>query len=267
MTITLIVPIYNEEPFLRRCLDSIENQTVKFDEVILIDDKSTDKSAQIAYEFAFKNGWRQILNANNRGLSYTRNVGIKKANSEYVTFLDSDDELTLNACEIMHEAIEQYSKENILQFNHLRHYAKFNKTVKRYANRNNRFNIANLNDCECWWGVWNKLIRKSAITKLMREELSKFGEDGIWILELALDGEIIHTIDKETVIHHFENEHSLTKSKGKREIEALDKVQREILAEHCGVDEPFENILTIIECIKTCQENPIYKAIRERENA
>ena len=265
MTITLIVPIYNEEPFLERCLKSIENQTVKFDEVILIDDKSTDKSAQIAYEFAFKNGWRQILNANNRGLSYTRNVGIKKANSEYVTFLDSDDELTVDACEIMHNAIKQHKKYDMLQFNHLRHYAKINKTVKKYDNRDGAFDIRNIHDCACWWGAWNKVMKKSSISKLLREELGKYGEDGVWILELALDGKDIRTIDKETIIHHFDNQNSLTKSKGKRELALLDKAQREILAKHCGVDEPFENIRAIVKCIETCQDNPIYKAIRESE--
>lgn len=263
MTITLIVPIYNEEPFLERCLRSIEKQTVKFDEVIMIDDRSTDNSVWVATQYAFRNDWRLIVNKRNMGLSYTRNVGIKKAKSEYVTFLDSDDELTLDACEIMHKAIEQYPKENFFQFNHLRHYARINKTVKKYDNRAGRFDVKNLHDCACWWGAWNKLMRKFAITKLLREELGKYGEDGVWILELVLDGAKIRTIDRETIIHHFENPNSLTKSKGKRQIELLDKAQREILAKHCGVDEPIENILAIIESIKICQENPIYKAIRE----
>ena len=263
MTITLIVPIYNEEPFLRRCLDSIENQTVKFDEVILVDDCSTDNSVSVATQYAFRNDWRLIVNKRNMGLSYTRNIGIKKAKSDYVAFLDSDDELTVNACEIMHDAIKQHKKYDMLQFNHLRHYAKINKTVKKYDNRDGAFDIRNIHDCACWWGAWNKVMKKSSISKLLRVELGKYGEDGVWILELLLDGKAIRTIDKETIIHYFDNQHSLTKSKGKRELALLDKVQREILAEHCGIDEPFENIRAIVKCIETCQDNPIYKAIRE----
>lgn len=265
MTITLVVPIYNEEPFLHRCLDSIENQTVKFDEVILIDDYSTDNSVRIATQYAFNNNWRLIVNKRNMGLSYGRNLGIKKANSDYVAFLDSDDELTVDACEIMHNAISRFSNDDMIQFNHLRHYAKINKTVKKHDNRDGLFDIHNIHDCECWWGAWNKVMKKSSISKLLREELGKYGEDGVWILELALDGKNIRTIDKETIIHHFDNQNSLTKSKGKRELALLDKAQREILAEHCGVDEPLENIRAIVKCIETCQDNPIYKAIRESE--
>lgn len=264
--ISIIVPIYNEKPFLERCFKSIENQTMKFDEVILIDDCSTDGSIDVALEYARKNNWRSFFNKQNHGLSFVRNVGIKNATSEYVTFLDSDDELMIDACEKMKQTIARYPKENFFQFNHLRHYAVLNKTVKKYDNRDGKFDISNLTECACWWGAWNKVMRKSAITKLLREELGKYGEDGVWILELALDGAKIRTIDKETIIHYFENPQSLTKSKGKREIALLEKAQREILAEHCGVDEPIENIFTIVECIKGCQTNTYYKAIREAKN-
>lgn len=263
MTITLVVPIYNELPFLERCLASIENQTTLFDEVILIDDASTDGSAGFASERAKQNGWHIIKKKANAGLSRARNDGIKRATSDYVTFLDSDDELTPNACELMHEAIRQNPDEEIIQFNHLRHYARINKTVRKYDNRAGVFDMTNLHDCACWWGAWNKVMKRKAITKLLRPELGKYGEDGVWILELLLDGHRIRTIDAETVIHHFENPNSLTKTKGKEQLALLDKAQREILAEHCGIDEPFENIRTIVKCIEDCQNNPFYKAIRE----
>lgn len=261
--ITLVVPIYNEAPYLERCLESIRRQTVPFYEVILVDDGSTDGSQDIASKHGLLNDWRVILHEKNMGLSSTRNEGIQEARSEYVAFLDSDDELTWDACEIMHKSIEAHPDENIIQFNHLRHYKRIGRTVKKYDNRDGIFDMKNLHDCACWWSAWNKVMRKTAITKLLRPELGKYGEDGVWVLELMLDGARIRTIDKETIIHHFENPNSLTKSKGKREIELLDKAQREILAEHCGVDEPFENIRTIVKCIEDCRDNPIYKAIRE----
>ena len=263
MTITLIVPIYNEEPFLRRCLDSIVNQTVQFDEVILVDDCSTDKSLWIATDEAERNGWRLISNAKNGGLSYSRNVGIMNAASDYIAFLDADDEFVLDACEKMHKAIEKYPREDFLQFNHLRHYAPINKIVRKYDNRAGVFDIKNIHDCQCWWGSWNKVIKRKAIKFYYREELGKFGEDGVFMLEHLLQGARIRTIDADTVIHHFENKHSLTRIKGKKELALLDRVQREILAEHCGVDEPFENIAAIFKCIEDCQNNPHYKAIRE----
>lgn len=264
MTITLVVPIYNEEPFLRRCLGSIVNQTVQFDEVILVDDCSTDKSGEIAREYACENGWRLIVNLENYGLSYSRNCGfMETALDGYIAFLDADDEFVLGACEKMHRAIEKYPHEGFLQFNHLRHYAPINKTVRKYDNRAGVFGIKNIHDCQCWWSSWNKVIKRKALKFYYREELGKFGEDGVFMLEHLLQGARIRTIDADTVIHHFENKHSLTKIKGKKELALLDRVQREILAEHCGVDEPFENIAAIFKCIEASYNNTNYKAIRE----
>lgn len=262
MTIAIIVPIYNEEPFLHRCLKSIENQTVPFNEVILVDDASTDGSLKIAKEYEKIGGWHVIKNKENKGLSHSRNIGIKKAKSDYVTFLDSDDEILPDTCEKMHRAIEKYPEANFIQFNHLRHYAKINKTVKKYDNRFGWVTAANLQPCQCWWGAWNKVVKKSAIKFYFRDKLARFGEDGIWVLEHILAGEKILCIDEDTVIHHFENLNSLTKSKTLKELNALDEIQREVLAEHCGVDEPLDNIRAIMMCIEDCQSNPNYRQLR-----
>lgn len=268
MTISLIVPIYNKAPFLRRCLDSIKNQTEAFDEVILIDDGSTDGSDRIMVEYLADMmglGW-SVISQKNQGVSKARNAGVEYATSDFIVFLDADDELLPDACEIMHEAIKQYPHENFMQFNHLRHYAKINKTVKKYDNRSGVFNAENLQTCQCWWGVWNKVIKREALRFDFRPELRKFGEDGVFILEHILYGARIRTIDKETVIHHFEDLNSLTKSKGKAELLVLDRVHRGILAKRCDLDEPWANIKLIVDCIENCQTNPHYKALRGRRD-
>ena len=112
MTITLVVPIYNAEKYLRRCLDSIANQTKPFDEVILIDDGSTDGSNAIAAEYA---GFK-LHTFKNEGLAVARNRGTKLATSEYIAYLDADDELMPDACEIMRKTAKRCPKNDIIQF-------------------------------------------------------------------------------------------------------------------------------------------------------
>lgn len=83
---SIIVPIYNVEAYLEKCLASIKNQTYKDYEVILVNDGTKDNSMEIAKKYPFK-----IINQKNQGLSMARNTGVKEATGEYIIFLDSDD--------------------------------------------------------------------------------------------------------------------------------------------------------------------------------
>ena len=89
--ISIIVPVYNTEKFLEKCLNSLINQTLKDIEIICINDGSTDNSLQILEKFANKDKRIQIINQTNSGPSIARNIGIKKAVGEYIGFVDSDD--------------------------------------------------------------------------------------------------------------------------------------------------------------------------------
>ena len=89
--LSVIIPVYNVEKYLRECLDSVVNQTFKDIEIILIDDGSTDKSLDICKEYAQKDNRIKILKQQNRGAGAARNEGINIANGEYITFVDSDD--------------------------------------------------------------------------------------------------------------------------------------------------------------------------------
>ncbi|MBR1776177.1 glycosyltransferase [bacterium] len=89
--ISVIVPVYNVEKYLRRCLDSLVNQTLKDIEIICINDGSTDKSFEILVEYANKYSQIVLINKINEGQSVARNMGIEKAKGEYIGFVDSDD--------------------------------------------------------------------------------------------------------------------------------------------------------------------------------
>jgi glycosyltransferase involved in cell wall biosynthesis len=98
--LTIIVPVYNTEKFLKKCLDSLINQTLKDIEIICVNDGSKDNSHLILKEYANKDSRIKILNKTNGGLSSARNMGIDHANGHFVTFLDSDDYVENNAYEL-----------------------------------------------------------------------------------------------------------------------------------------------------------------------
>ena len=91
MVLSVIVPVYKVEPFLRKCVDSIINQTYRNLEIILVDDGSPDNCGAICDEYAEKDNRVFVIHKNNGGVSSTRNVGIEQAKGDYITFVDSDD--------------------------------------------------------------------------------------------------------------------------------------------------------------------------------
>lgn len=101
-TVTVIIPIYNTEPYLCRCLDSVVLQTYKNMEIILVDDCSTDNSFEICKEYVKKDKRIKIVqNSKNMGLGFSRNVGLLHSTGNYITFLDSDDYLKIDAIEML----------------------------------------------------------------------------------------------------------------------------------------------------------------------
>ncbi len=107
--ITVVVPIYNVEQYLKRCVDSIINQTYKNLEIILIDDGSPDNCGLICDEYASKDSRIRVIHKQNGGLSDARNVGIKSATGKYITFIDSDDYITLDYIEYLYNLIKKYN--------------------------------------------------------------------------------------------------------------------------------------------------------------
>lgn len=117
MKLSIIIPVYNVESYLRECLDSIISQDLYETEIICIDDCSTDGSLQILYEYEKKDHRVKVIkHLTNKGLSAARNTGIQAAVGEYIQFVDSDDILEAGACKKLYI----YAKENdadIVYFN------------------------------------------------------------------------------------------------------------------------------------------------------
>ncbi|VTS47554.1 putative glycosyltransferase [Streptococcus mitis] len=107
--VSIIVPIYNVENYLRMCLDSIQNQTYQNFECLLINDGSPDNSADICREYVAKDSRFKYFEKGNGGLSDARNYGIRQSKGSYLTFVDSDDWLENDALQLLYDALK---KEN-----------------------------------------------------------------------------------------------------------------------------------------------------------
>lgn len=97
---SIIVPVYNTEKYLKRCLDSIKNQSFKDYEVIIVNDGSTDNSSDIISKYSYK-----VINQENLGLSMARNNGVKESSGEYLIFLDSDDYIEKDLLKEVNESL------------------------------------------------------------------------------------------------------------------------------------------------------------------
>ena len=97
--VSIIVPVFNTEKYLNRCVDSLLNQIYKKIEVILVDDGSTDRSAKICDEYAVKDERVRVYHKENGGEATARNTGLSHANGKYIMFCDSDDEYLLDSIE------------------------------------------------------------------------------------------------------------------------------------------------------------------------
>lgn len=115
--ISIIIPVYNVEKYLHECLDSIINQTFTDIEIICVDDGSTDKSSEILEEYEQKDKRFTVISQPNKGVSAARNRGMQQAKGKYIMFVDSDDYIASNACELIYNSAEE-KRCDILLFPH-----------------------------------------------------------------------------------------------------------------------------------------------------
>jgi CDP-glycerol glycerophosphotransferase len=161
--VSVIVPMYNVEPFLRDCLDSLRAQTYRDLEVILVDDGSTDDCAVIAEEFVRADPRFRLIRQENAGLSMARNNGLEHATGEFVAFVDSDDVLAAHAYELLVLALAggaDFASGGVLRLNSRgTHAGEPHKTavsttdLKAHVSRNHEL----LRDRT----IWNKLYRRA----------------------------------------------------------------------------------------------------------
>jgi len=119
--ISVIIPVYNTSKYLKRCLDSIINQTYVNLEIICINDGSKDNSLEILNQYKKKDDRIIIIDKENQGVSAARNDGIKNSTGMYITFVDSDDWLELDAIEILYKTLIN-EKVDVVRGNYYKDY-------------------------------------------------------------------------------------------------------------------------------------------------
>lgn len=161
---SIIVPVYNVEKEIRKCLDSIKNQTYGDFEVLCVDDCSKDSSMDIVREYAQKdNRFKILTHEHNRGVSAARNTGLDNASGEYTMFVDSDDWLETNALEIIKDNFDK-SKSEVIVFNIYNCYPDGKKEINDTTNFKKTQALLTENNLNTFIGVvWNRTYKTSLI--------------------------------------------------------------------------------------------------------
>lgn len=157
--VSVVVPIYNVEEYLERCIESLVKQTLEDIEIILVNDGSRDKSGTIAQEFQKKYPDKiKYVEKENGGLSDARNYGMKYATGEYIAFLDSDDYIEKNAYKVMYKKAKEEDSDYV-ECDFIWEYPEKSKKDEqiKYANKNEMLAFVRV-------VAWNKLIRREVIT-------------------------------------------------------------------------------------------------------
>lgn len=187
--LSVIIPSYNSEKYLRPCLDSLLSQNFKDFEAICINNGSTDKTAKILKEYANKDKRFVFINLKEKGLSEARNSGLKQAKSKYLAFLDSDDVLHPDTFKILINLIEKHNAD-IISFDHQPVHSDFTlkspqplslKTIE--VSSSNRPFKDFISQKKWAVPVWLKLYRKEIIKDIRFPIGVQPGEDTVFSLE------------------------------------------------------------------------------------
>lgn len=196
--ISVIVPVYNVESYLERCIESILNQTYRNLEIILINDGSTDGSKEICDKYRRKDSRVIVVNQDNKGVSSARNLGLELAKGDYIAFVDSDDYLEKDMYELLINCSNESNADIIvcgfLQMN--------SKGEKKESFIKNSSGLINSFECmkryfndseikEIMYAPWNKLFKKEVLRSVRFDENLSMGEDILFIFRCLENSQYI----------------------------------------------------------------------------
>ena len=218
--ISVIIPVYNKEKYIEACLKSVDKQTFKDFEVLIIDDGSTDRSKQIIDCFITNRPRYTLLNGKHNGVAEARNIGLKNATGEWVTFIDADDWIEDDYLETL------YSEQNeadlvvsgLLEFNN----GKYTTSVEiddsrlRFPTQESISQIFSYK----WYPIFSIAVTKLYLRKIIEDhqiyfEKQQYGEDSLFVIEylkftnniktLSYSG-YVNRIIKGTLSHQFRDD-------------------------------------------------------------
>lgn len=231
MEISVIIPIYNVEPYIRRCIDSVINQTFKDMEIILVDDGSTDKSGQIADYYQSQDSRIQVIHKINGGLSDARNRGMEQARGKYLFFLDSDDALVKDTLELLYNAINRYEAECVVcGFYYANEEGEWYDS--RYWEKGETVKVLDNQEAMCAL-IQNKYIKNFAWGKLYKRELiqSILFEKGVFFEDIVWQAEVFSKLKRCVVLkqvgcYYYQREDSIIGHLNMKKLDMIDALKR-----------------------------------------
>ena len=208
--VSIIIPVYNSEKTLYRCIGSILSQALKNWELILIDDGSKDKSSSICDEYAKNDDRIKVFHKENGGVSSARNLGIDKAKGKWITFVDSDDWIVNGALDINYNEID----EDLLLFS----YYSMSLQEKKLERIDECIltNKENLNSFLSEYLIntifrspWSKLFKREKLTNIRFDEKIRIGEDTLFMLDFLKEIQSCRVFNKVFYVYN-ECENSLS---------------------------------------------------------
>lgn len=224
--ISVIIPVFNVEKYLTKCLESIVNQTFKDIEIICIDDGSTDNSLKILNDYAQKDNRIKVISKPNGGLFSARHIGIETAKGEYILFVDSDDWIDTTLIEKAYKKITEtntdvvifgaYTVKNNSSSNGM---YSVNKIPKKFKNKILTLDDYKNNIFKFCPTAWSKLYRKDfiAVNNIRFQEI-KQGEDQLFYIHTMLKAKSIYILDENLYYYVKNREGSLTNNSMKSSI-------------------------------------------------
>jgi len=212
--VSIIVPVYNAERHIGRCLDSIKRQSLKDFECIIVDDGSSDSSSSIVDGFAAEDSRFRVLHVSNGGVSKARNIGLDHAEGEFIGFVDSDDFIEPDMFESLVSSAESTSADmvqclyDVFDGDGFHPYEKSCKTGKTYGREGA---IEALITEDIGYVVWNKVFRSRLVSGVRFNEDLVFAEDLLFNVDTLLISEKNVLINK-VLYHYYEHDGSLTRA-------------------------------------------------------
>lgn len=218
--VSIIVPIYNVEMYIEKCLETLVNQTLKDIEIILVNDGSKDGSAEIAKKYLEKYPEKIVyLEKENGGLSDSRNYGLPHAKGEYIAFLDSDDYVEKNMYEEMYKLAKKENSD-MVQCNFYWEYPDKNKKeiaeVKEYTGKKEMLERTRVE-------AWNKLIKREILVKNPEIRFPK----GLRYEDVEFTYKLVPYVEKVSIlnkpfIHYIQRKNSISNTQNERTKEIFD---------------------------------------------
>ena len=232
--VSVVVPVYNVEKYLSRCIDSISRQSYSNLQIILVDDGSKDNSSVICDEYSKKDTRISVIHKTNGGLSDARNVGIDNAKGDYICFIDSDDFVRETYVEDLLNAILKYNSDIAVCLFEKGNSDKFNDVVEN--NQQNEIVLNNIGALNKLYDevlnvnmvvAWNKLYSKNLFYKI-RFPVGKIHEDEFTTPKLLFEADKIVVINKKDY-YYFQSPNSIMRSEFKiNRLDALEAFEERI---------------------------------------